>query len=147
MELEARGAKVNPIFAGGLDFSGPVEKFFIDPVTKKPMINSAVSLTRFALVAGPARQDHPRAVEALSKINVPYIVALPLVFQTTKEWLNSILGLHPIQVEQYQSLMVGWSPLCLLAVIEEQASPIFLNLNLKYSFVSYNLACLLFSDV
>ncbi|KAG9140088.1 hypothetical protein Leryth_021120 [Lithospermum erythrorhizon] len=98
MELEARGAKVIPIFAGGLDFSGPVEKYFIDPITKKPMVNSVVSLTGFALVGGPARQDHPRAIEALMKLDVPYIVALPLVFQTTEEWLNSTLGLHPIQV-------------------------------------------------
>ncbi|CBI29840.3 unnamed protein product, partial [Vitis vinifera] len=98
MELEARGAKVIPIFAGGLDFSGPVERFLIDPVTKRPFVNSVVSLTGFALVGGPARQDHPRAVEALMKLDVPYIVALPLVFQTTEEWLNSTLGLHPIQV-------------------------------------------------
>ncbi|GFY80566.1 magnesium-chelatase subunit chlH, chloroplast, putative [Actinidia rufa] len=98
MELEAKGAKVIPIFAGGLDFSGPVERFFIDPITKKPFVNSVVSLTGFALVGGPARQDHPRAIEALMKLDVPYIVALPLVFQTTEEWLNSTLGLHPIQV-------------------------------------------------
>lgn len=98
MELEARGAKVVPIFAGGLDFSGPVEKYFIDPITKKPFVNSVISLTGFALVGGPARQDHPRAIEALRKLDVPYIVALPLVFQTTEEWLNSTLGLHPIQV-------------------------------------------------
>ncbi|XP_031127328.1 magnesium-chelatase subunit ChlH, chloroplastic [Ipomoea triloba] len=98
MELEARGAKVIPIFAGGLDFSGPVERYFIDPITKKPFVNSVVSLTGFALVGGPARQDHPRAIEALMKLDVPYIVALPLVFQTTEEWLNSTLGLHPIQV-------------------------------------------------
>ncbi|KAK1316327.1 hypothetical protein QJS10_CPA05g00847 [Acorus calamus] len=98
MELEARGAKVMPIFAGGLDFSGPVERYLVDPVTKKPFIHSVVSLTGFALVGGPARQDHPRAIEALTKLDVPYIVALPLVFQTTEEWLNSTLGLHPIQV-------------------------------------------------
>ncbi|KAK4485444.1 hypothetical protein RD792_008085 [Penstemon davidsonii] len=98
MELEAKGAKVIPIFAGGLDFSGPVERYFIDPITKQPMVNSVISLTGFALVGGPARQDHPRAIEALMKLGVPYIVAVPLVFQTTEEWLNSTLGLHPIQV-------------------------------------------------
>ncbi|KAF6168387.1 hypothetical protein GIB67_018227 [Kingdonia uniflora] len=98
MELEARGARVIPIFAGGLDFSGPVERYLIDPVTKKPFIHSVISLTGFALVGGPARQDHPRAIEALMKLDVPYLVALPLVFQTTEEWLNSTLGLHPIQV-------------------------------------------------
>ncbi|KAJ8622698.1 hypothetical protein MRB53_031227 [Persea americana] len=98
MELEAKGAKVIPIFAGGLDFSGPTERYLVDPVTKKPFIHSAISLTGFALVGGPARQDHPRAIEALRKLDVPYIVALPLVFQTTEEWLISSLGLHPIQV-------------------------------------------------
>ncbi|KAI7991948.1 hypothetical protein LOK49_LG12G02789 [Camellia lanceoleosa] len=58
-------------------------------------------LQRSHIVTGderPARQDHPRAVEALTKLDVPYIVAVPLVFQTTEEWLNSSLGLHPIQV-------------------------------------------------
>ncbi|CAM8962292.1 unnamed protein product [Rhodiola kirilowii] len=98
MELEARGAKVIPLFAGGLDFSGPVERYLIDPVTKKSFVNAVVSLTGFALVGGPARQDHPKAIQALMKLDVPYIVALPLVFQTTEEWLNSTLGLHPIQV-------------------------------------------------
>ncbi|TVT97973.1 hypothetical protein EJB05_56744, partial [Eragrostis curvula] len=98
MELEARGAKVIPIFAGGLDFSGPTQRYLVDPVTGKPMVNAVVSLTGFALVGGPARQDHPRAIAALQKLDVPYIVALPLVFQTTEEWLNSTLGLHPIQV-------------------------------------------------
>ena len=57
-----------------------------------------VSLIGFALMGGPARQDHPRAIQDLSKLNVSYIVALPLVFQTTEEWLISTLGLHPIQV-------------------------------------------------
>ncbi|KAI3968246.1 hypothetical protein MKX01_018549 [Papaver californicum] len=98
MELEAKGAKVIPIFAGGLDFSGPIEKYLIDPVTEKPFVHSVISLTGFALVGGPARQDHPKAIEALMKLDVPYLVALPLVFQTTEEWLNSTLGLHPIQV-------------------------------------------------
>nr|UKI61040.1 magnesium-chelatase subunit ChlH [Cymbidium hybrid cultivar] len=98
MELEARGAKVIPIFAGGLDFSGPTERYLINPVNNKPFVHAVVSLTGFALVGGPARQDHPRAIEVLRKLDVPYLVALPLVFQTTEEWLNSTLGLHPIQV-------------------------------------------------
>lgn len=98
MELEARGARVIPIFSGGLDFSTPVERFLYDPFTKKSIVHAVVSLTGFALVGGPARQDHPRAIQALAKLDVPYIVALPLVFQTTEEWLISTLGLHPIQV-------------------------------------------------
>ena len=57
MELEARGAKVVPVFAGGLDFSLPVKKFFYDPLgSGKAFVDCAVSLTGFALVGGPARQ-------------------------------------------------------------------------------------------
>ncbi|MEM9264642.1 MAG: magnesium chelatase subunit H [Cyanobacteria bacterium P01_F01_bin.13] len=97
-ELEYLGAQVIPVFAGGLDFSKPVEQFFYEPVSQEPLVDSVVSLTGFALVGGPARQDHPKAIESLQKLNRPYMVALPLVFQTTEEWEDSDLGLHPIQV-------------------------------------------------
>ncbi|MGA1409699.1 MAG: magnesium chelatase subunit H [Prochlorotrichaceae cyanobacterium] len=98
-ELECLGAKVIPVFAGGLDFSKPVEAYFYDPLnTDRALVDTVISLTGFALVGGPARQDHPKAIEALSKLNRPYLVALPLVFQTTEEWEESDLGLHPIQV-------------------------------------------------
>ncbi|MGI0488841.1 magnesium chelatase subunit H [Pantanalinema rosaneae CENA516] len=97
-ELEAMGARVVPVFAGGLDFSKPVDAFFYDPITKNPIVDVVISLTGFALVGGPARQDHPKAIESLKRLNRPYMVALPLVFQTTEEWQDSDLGLHPIQV-------------------------------------------------
>jgi magnesium chelatase subunit H len=98
-EFEYLGAKVIPVFAGGLDFSKPVEAYFFDPVDKdRAIVDAVVSLTGFALVGGPARQDHPKAIETLKRLNRPYMVALPLVFQTTEEWEGSDLGLHPIQV-------------------------------------------------
>jgi magnesium chelatase subunit H len=101
-ELEVMGARVIPVFAGGLDFSKPVDEFFWDVSAKGvaplPLIDAVISLTGFALVGGPARQDHPKAIESLKKLNRPYMVALPLVFQTTEEWEDSDLGLHPIQV-------------------------------------------------
>ncbi len=98
-ELEYRGATVIPVFCGGLDFSKPVNQFFYDPLNPdQPLVDGVVSLTGFALVGGPARQDHPRAIESLSRLNRPYMVALPLVFQTTREWEESDLGLHPVQV-------------------------------------------------
>ncbi|MFW5779220.1 MAG: magnesium chelatase subunit H [Coleofasciculus sp.] len=102
-ELEAMGARVLPVFAGGLDFSKPVDAFFYDTPTSKgqakiTLVDAVVSLTGFALVGGPARQDHPKAIESLKRLNRPYMVALPLVFQTTEEWEGSDLGLHPIQV-------------------------------------------------
>eukprot|EP00193_Tetraselmis_chui_P012881 CAMPEP_0177771118 /NCGR_PEP_ID=MMETSP0491_2-20121128/11369_1 /TAXON_ID=63592 /ORGANISM="Tetraselmis chuii, Strain PLY429" /LENGTH=1394 /DNA_ID=CAMNT_0019288541 /DNA_START=132 /DNA_END=4315 /DNA_ORIENTATION=- len=97
--LESRGAKVVPVFAGGLDFSAPVKKFFYDPLgSGRTFVDTVVSLTGFALVGGPARQDAPKAVEALTDLNVPYLCSLPLVFQTTEEWVDSELGVHPVQV-------------------------------------------------
>lgn len=105
-ELEAMGARVIPVFAGALDFSKPVDAYFYASGGKATsgdargtvLVDTVVSLTGFALVGGPARQDHPKAIEALKRLNRPYMVALPLVFQTTEEWQDSDLGLHPIQV-------------------------------------------------
>jgi magnesium chelatase subunit H len=98
-ELESMGARVIPVFAAGLDFSKPVDAYFYDPLSKEhSVVDVVVSLTGFALVGGPARQDHPKAIDSLKRLNRPYMVALPLVFQTTEEWQDSDLGLHPIQV-------------------------------------------------
>jgi magnesium chelatase subunit H len=99
-EMEAMGGRVIPVFAGGLDFSKPIDAYFYDPLSKgqNAIVDTVVSLTGFALVGGPARQDHPKAIESLKRLNRPYMVALPLVFQTTEEWQDSDLGLHPIQV-------------------------------------------------
>ncbi len=101
-EIEALGARPIPVFAGGLDFSKPVDAYFWDVGAKgvEPLalVDTVISLTGFALVGGPARQDHPKAIESLKRLNRPYMVALPLVFQTTEEWQDSDLGLHPIQV-------------------------------------------------
>ncbi|WP_267384608.1 magnesium chelatase subunit H [Cyanobacterium sp. uoEpiScrs1] len=100
-ELEAMGVRVLPVFSGGLDFSKPVDAYFLDHSKGEriiPIVDAVVSLTGFALVGGPARQDHPRAIESLKRLNRPYMCTLPLVFQTTQEWEESDLGLHPIQV-------------------------------------------------
>lgn len=91
--------QVIPVFAGGLDFSIPVKRFFYEPMYRqRAFVDTVVSLTGFALVGGPARQDAPKAVTALKALNVPYLVSLPLVFQTTEEWMESDLGVHPVQV-------------------------------------------------
>lgn len=101
-ELEARGARVVCIYSGGLDFSGPVEEYFYKE--GQQIVDSVINLTGFALVGGPASQDHPKAVETLKKLDRPYICAVPLVFQSFEEWQNSELGLHPIQVALQVSL-------------------------------------------
>ncbi|EKX39204.1 H subunit of Mg chelatase [Guillardia theta CCMP2712] len=100
-ELEARGCRVMCIYSGGLDFSGPVDQFFTNGAV---VPDSVINLTGFALVGGPASQDHDKAVETLSKLNRPYLCAVPLVFQSFEEWKASELGLHPIQVALQVSL-------------------------------------------
>jgi|EP00550_Attheya_septentrionalis_P002627 magnesium chelatase subunit H len=102
-ELESRGARVVPIYSGGLDFSGPVEEFFYDN-TGKVVVDTVINLTGFALVGGPASQDHKKAAKVLKKLNRPYMCAVPLVFQSFEEWQASELGLHPIQVALQVSL-------------------------------------------
>lgn len=101
-ELEARGARVICIYSGGLDFSGPVDEYFYS--NGEVIVDSVINLTGFALVGGPASQDHPKAVETLKNLDRPYICAVPLVFQSFEEWQNSELGLHPVQVALQVSL-------------------------------------------
>ena len=102
-ELEGRGARVVPIYSGGLDFSGPLEEYFYD-ANGKPIVDTIINLTGFALVGGPASQDHAKAAQVLKKLNKPYMCAVPLVFQSFEEWQASELGLHPIQVALQVSL-------------------------------------------
>mmetsp|Transcript_35174 Transcript_35174/g.77009 ORF Transcript_35174/g.77009 Transcript_35174/m.77009 type:complete len:1409 (+) Transcript_35174:149-4375(+) len=102
-ELEGRGARVVPIYSGGLDFSGPLEEYFYD-ASGKPIVDTIINLTGFALVGGPASQDHKKASKVLKKLNKPYMCAVPLVFQSFEEWQASELGLHPIQVALQVSL-------------------------------------------
>jgi len=103
-ELEARGARVICIYSGGLDFSGPVNNYFYAQGSSEAEVDSVINLTGFALVGGPASQDHDKAVEVLSKLDRPYLCAVPLVFQSFEEWQKSELGLHPIQVALQVSL-------------------------------------------
>merc|ERR1719487_1628673 len=96
MELEARGALVIPAYTGALDFSKPISEYFFE--NGKSVVDVTVNLTGFALVGGPASQDHPKAISTLKSLNRPYICAVPATFQTFEEWKDSELGLHPIQV-------------------------------------------------
>merc|ERR1711865_1170331 len=102
-ELESRGARVVPIYSGGLDFSGPIEDYMYD-ASGNTIVDTVINLTGFALVGGPASQDHKKAAKVLKDLNVPYMCAVPLVFQSFEEWQSSELGLHPIQVALQVSL-------------------------------------------
>jgi len=98
MEMESQGALVLPTYTGALDFSQCIDEYFFDSVTGKAITDCTINLTGFALVGGPATQDHPKAIASLKRLDNPYICAVPATFQTFEEWKDSELGLHPVQV-------------------------------------------------
>jgi magnesium chelatase subunit H len=93
--LEARGLNVIPAFAAGLDGRPAMDAFFTKNGT--PAIDAFVSLTGFSLVGGPAYNDARAAEAALAKLDVPYIAAHPLEFQTMKQWSENARGLLPVE--------------------------------------------------
>ena len=100
--FEERNIRIIPAFAGGLDGRPAIEKYFSDGAGSS--IDTLVSLTGFSLVGGPAYNDTKAAVETLSKLNVPYISAHPLEFQTLYQWENSSTGLGPIETTMLVAL-------------------------------------------
>ena len=83
-DLEARGLRVIPCFASGLDARPAIEKFFLED--GQPTVDAVVSLTGFSLVGGPAYNDARAAEGVLSALDVPYVAAHPVEFQTLEEW-------------------------------------------------------------
>ena len=96
--FEARGLRVIPAFAGGLDGRPAVEAYF------QGRVDALVSLTGFSLIGGPAYNDSAAAVEMLSRLDVPYIAAQPLEFQTLGQWAASAQGLGPIEATMLVAL-------------------------------------------
>ncbi|MCU0900843.1 MAG: magnesium chelatase subunit H [Cypionkella sp.] len=93
--FEAKGIAVLPAFAGGLDGRPAMEAFFRGPAGAR--VDALVSLTGFSLVGGPAYNDSPAAVAALAALDVPYVAAHPLEFQTLGQWGASGGGLGPVE--------------------------------------------------
>jgi magnesium chelatase subunit H len=93
--LEKRGLKVIPVFATGLDSRPAIEKYFLDD--GRPTIDAMVSLMGFSLVGGPAYNDAKAAEEILIKLDVPYVAAHPVEFQTLEQWQESERGLLPVE--------------------------------------------------
>ena len=92
--FEANGLKVIPAFAGGLDARPAIEGYFQG--TAGVQIDAMVSLTGFSLVGGPAYNNSQAAIALLENLDVPYIAAHPLEFQTLGQWANAEQGLGPI---------------------------------------------------
>ncbi len=100
--LEARGMAVIPSFAGGLDGRPAIETYFRDDHGTK--IDAMVSLTGFSLVGGPAYNDNAAAIKVLKELDIPYIAAHPLEFQTLGQWAASDQGLGPIETTMLVAL-------------------------------------------
>ncbi len=93
--LEARDLNVIPAFASGLDSRPAIEAFFMkDGVAT---VDAVVSLTGFSLVGGPAYNDAKAAEDMLAALDVPYIAAQPLEFQTLEQWGAGRSGLLPLE--------------------------------------------------
>jgi len=93
--LEARGLRVVPAFASGLDARPAIERYFL--ANGKACVDAVVSLTGFSLVGGPAYNDAAAAQELLAKLDVPYVAAHPVEFQTLEQWQSSDRGLMPVE--------------------------------------------------
>ncbi len=93
--LEARGLRVVPAFAAGLDSRPAIEEFFMRD--GHATVDAVVSLTGFSLVGGPAYNDAKAAEEILAQLDVPYISAHPVEFQTLDQWGGSERGLMPVE--------------------------------------------------
>lgn len=93
--LEARGLAVVPAFAAGLDNRPAVEAFFTRG--GRPTIDALVSLTGFSLVGGPAYNDAAAAEATLARLDVPYLAAQALEFQTIEQWEAGARGLSPVE--------------------------------------------------
>lgn len=90
--FEACGMRVIPAFAGGLDGRPAIDAYF-----RSNGVDAIVSLTGFSLVGGPAYNDNDAAIKVLTDIDLPYIAAHPLEFQTLGQWAESAQGLGPIE--------------------------------------------------
>jgi magnesium chelatase subunit H len=93
--FEARGLRVIPVFASGLDQRPAIERFFMND--GRSTVDAVVSLTGFSLVGGPAYNDSKAAEEMLARLDVPYLSAHPVEFQTLEQWGASDRGLMPVE--------------------------------------------------
>ncbi len=100
--LESRGLNVVPVFASGLDARPAIERFFMkDGVAT---VDAVLSLTGFSLVGGPAYNDSSAAEEILAQLDVPYVTAHPVEFQTLAQWEQDPRGLLPIEATMMVAL-------------------------------------------
>ncbi len=100
--LEAQGLNVVPAFAAGLDARPAIDRYFLK--NGKPTVDAVVNLTGFSLVGGPAYNDVDAAVETLQRLDIPYIAAHPIEFQSLEQWGAGHLGLLPLETTMMMAI-------------------------------------------
>jgi len=100
--LEAKGLRVVPAFASGLDSRPAIDAYFMKD--GHATVDAVVSLTGFSLVGGPAYNDSAAAEEALAVLDVPYISAFASEFQSLQQWGASEQGMTPVETTMMVSL-------------------------------------------
>jgi magnesium chelatase subunit H len=93
--LEARGLNVITAFATGLDTRPAIDRYFVKK--GRPQVDAIVSLTGFSLVGGPAYNDAEAAQDMLAQLDVPYLAAHAVEFETLEDWDASDRGLLPVE--------------------------------------------------
>ena len=100
--LETLGLRVVPVFASGLDARPAIEAYFM--TAGVPAVDAVVNLTGFSLVGGPAYNDSTAAEHILAALDVPYITAHPVEFQTLDQWEQDPRGLLPVEATMMVAL-------------------------------------------
>ena len=93
--LAEKGLNVVTAFASGLDARPAIEAFFMKD--DRCTVDAVLSLTGFSLVGGPAFNDARSAEEMLAKLDVPYLSAQAIEFQSIEQWNTSSRGLLPVE--------------------------------------------------
>ena len=93
--LENRGLDVIPAFASGLDCRPAIAAYFHD--RGHTCVQAVINLTGFSLVGGPAYNDSRAAQTTLAALDVPYIAAGSVEFQTLEQWQADPRGLTPVE--------------------------------------------------
>ena len=84
--IEARGMAALPVFVSGIEAHVAVREWLVH----QP-IDAFISTMGFSIVGGPASstkpgQYHETAADLLAKLDVPYVIAQPLLMQEEREW-------------------------------------------------------------
>lgn len=95
--LEARGLEARLAYTATLDNRPALDTFFKDG-HGQATIDLLLTTSGFALAGGMAQSRPEEARVALEALDVPFLQAIPLVFQRVEEWRRDERGLSPMHI-------------------------------------------------